>query len=168
MNIFSKIIGLFIRPFLIKTTVEENEKNWLYPKVYPIDESIKILLPEKFCKDFYLGELIEYEREWKLKVIEKEDKIPIELLDKKVVLNWFRNPVEIVDYPLKWKPLYIEFNRRKWKEKGKDKKKSYSNTYEFHQPGMKATDDFAFFFKGLSRQERRKFFRVWSNIRYLR
>ena len=74
--------------------------------------------------------------------------------------------VEIVDFPFRGIPLYIRIHRRRWKKRGEDKK-SYFNNYEFHPPGMKATNKFALFLKELTRQERSEFFCAWPSIRLI-
>jgi len=106
---------------------------------------LEIFLPERFRNSFDIKYLEEENTKRILECIEKEENIPIELKNKKVVLNWFCNSVEVSDFPFKWKPMYIRFTRRRWKEKWF--KNSYSNNYKFHKDWMKATDEFGFFLK---------------------
>jgi hypothetical protein len=107
--------------------------------------------------------------EWKLIAKEKKDRIPEPLQKEKrndIVLNGYEREVEVVSFPLAGKPLYISFCRRRWKKKGGGE--SYSNRYEFHPKGMKATREFGDFLKGLARQERREFFLAFPHIRHIR
>jgi len=129
-------------------------------------QGLGLLIPEEFRDSFEIFELVEKKTEWNLKVVEKVDKIPKELKGKKVVLNGYRKPIEVVDFPFKGKIMYIIFYRRRWKEKGQNV--SFFNEYELHPKGMKATKAFGVFLKELTREERRKFFRVWSHIRHIR
>ena len=126
----------------------------------------KLLIRERYRKDFEVIKLIEKPQEWIIKLVEKEERIPPELEGKEVVLNGYKEMLEIIDYPFVGKPLYLQFQRRKWKEKGS--KESYSNRYEIHPEGMKATQEFGDFLKELPRQERDEFFSSFPNIRHIR
>jgi hypothetical protein len=53
-------------------------------------------------------------------------------------------PVEIYEhFSVKGKPLYLKICRRRWKESGEST--HYSNSYELHPEGVKATHEFASF-----------------------
>lgn len=101
-----------------------------------------------------------------MELVEKSECIPPSLAGKEVVLNGFMNSVEIIDFPFRGKPMYLSFTRRRWKEKGTEE--SYHNEYTFHPVGMKATEEFGAFLKGLDRIERSEFFNVWPNLRHIR
>ncbi len=62
--------------------------------------------------------------------------------------------------------MYITFLRRRWKRRGDNE--SYFNSYTFHRPGMKTTDEFGDFLKGLDREEFDELCGVWPVIRNLR
>jgi hypothetical protein len=125
----------------------------------------KILLPERYQKYFITEELQEKRNEWLLILREKREEIPTELIGKDAVLNGYKDPVEILHFPLGGKNLYLKLYRRKWKERGKSK--SYSNQYRIHRQGMKTTDEFGDFLKELTRQERSEYFRTFKNIRHI-
>lgn len=120
-------------------------------------------IPEELRGVFELGEYEKEEKEWILILREKEVLFPKELEGKEVVLNGYMNPVEVVDFPFQGKLVYMKFYRRRWKEKGKEE--SFSNEYIFHRPGMKTTNAFGDFLKGLDRKEFDEFCDVWSGVR---
>ena len=63
-----------------------------------------------------------------------------------VVLDGFCNPLELLHFAIKGKPLYLKLYRRRWKSSCSDQ--HYSNRYDFHLKGVKATHEFASFLKG--------------------
>lgn len=119
-------------------------------------------IPEELRRYFCL-ESFEKKKEWALKMVEKEECVPKELNGKSVAQNGYMNPVEIIDFPFQGRLVYLKFYRRRWKEKGE--KKSYWNEYRFHRKGMKTTDAFGDFLKGLTREEFDEFCTVWPRIR---
>ena len=125
----------------------------------------KLLVHKRYRKNFSVKELREKSKEWILKLVEKKDRIPKALKGKDVVFNGYKEKVEIIDHPFVGKLLYLQFYRRKWKEKGTTK--SYCNQYELHPPGMKATKEFGSFLKELDRQERDEFFYTFQDIRHI-
>lgn len=125
-----------------------------------------ILIPEKWREYFEIKELIQKENEMNLILREKETCVPSSLEGKDWVLNGYTKPVEIIDYPFRGKLMYIKFLRRRWKVRGENE--SHVNTYEFHRPGMKTTDEFGDFLKGLDREEFDELCRVWPVLRTLR
>ena len=128
-----------------------------------------ILIPEKWRDCFEINELIQKDKEVNMILVEKEACIPESLRGKEYVLNGYMNPVEIIDYPFRGKLMYITFLRRRWKIPGEEGgSKSHFNTYEFHRPGMKTTDEFGDFLKGLDREEFDELCRVWPVLRDLR
>jgi hypothetical protein len=115
-------------------------------------QALSALLPKHWLEFFEVVEIIEKKKEWNIVLMEKNNCIPAPLMEKDVVLNGYLNPVEIYDFPIRGKPAYLKFIRRRWKEKGK-KTESYFNEYNFHPKGMKATEEFGDFLKGFSRRE---------------
>jgi hypothetical protein len=61
------------------------------------------------------------------------------------MLNGFCDPVELLHFHIKGKPLYLQLYRRQWKESGSFG--DYSNSYDLHPEGVKATREFAAFLK---------------------
>jgi hypothetical protein len=123
-----------------------------------LKQALKAILPEQWLDYFEVTEIKEKEKEWNITLVEKEDQIPKQLLNKKISQNGYLNPVEIHDFPIRGKPAYLKFIRRRWKEKG-NKNESYFNEYEFHPKGMKATQEFGNFLKGFNREETDQLFR---------
>lgn len=126
----------------------------------------KQFIPPEWQEKFEFVELMEKKKEWSLILREKEGFVPEELRGEEVVLNGFMNPIEIVDFPFRGKLMYIQFIRRRWKIKGKNR--SYFNSYELHPAHMKATKEFGAFLKELTREERAELFRAWEGIRLIR
>jgi len=134
---------------------------------------LDFLIPEKWRRSFELIELKEKaggkRGEMHMLLQEKKDLIPPSLEGKDHVLNGFMNPVEIIDYPFRGKLMYITFLRRRWKVRGEEGENvSHFNAYSFHRPGMKTTDEFGDFLKGLDRDEFDELCRVWPALGDLR
>lgn len=110
-----------------------------------IEALCKAILPEEIGAVFNLEEIIEESQATVFVLREKEELIPAPLKGKEVVLDGFCNPVELLHFPIKGKKLYLRLYRRRWKEKNTTK--HYSNTYDLHYPGMKATKLFGAFLK---------------------
>jgi hypothetical protein len=124
-----------------------------------IEQVLRMLVPDDLVEYFEIKQVKENKNEWVMELEEKEDFIPKELKGKEAVLNGFCSPIEIQSFPVKGKSFYIKIIRRKWKEKGKDT--AYSNDYDLHYKGMKATKEFGDFLKDAFRLTPTKF----SNIR---
>jgi hypothetical protein len=81
-----------------------------------------------------------------IRLEERPDLIPNALSDStSVVLDGFCNELELQTYAVHERAVFLHIFRRRWKEKGQDK--HYSNSYDLHPPGVKATHDFATFLK---------------------
>ncbi len=110
-----------------------------------IETLSKAILPEDVEAVFRLEDILDEVDATVFVLQEKQELIPQELSGKEVVLDGFCNPIELLHYPIKGKKLYLRLYRRRWKEKGKTT--HYSNSYELHYPGMKATKLFGAFLK---------------------
>ena len=126
---------------------------------------MELLLPEQYRKLFVIENLEEKEDSWELLAIEKKSNIPEGLKEKDCVLNGYCKDTEIIDFPFRGKVMYITFRRRKWKESGSIE--SVTNSYNFHKEGMKTTEEFGDFLKGLTRKEHLEFFRAFPSIQHL-
>ena len=129
------------------------------------DQLQTLLIPPKWRATFEMTELKEKDKEMNMTLTEK-DSPPVTLSGLDCTLNGYMEPVEIIDYPFRGKLMYITFLRRRWKVRGEDK--SHFNTYEFHRPGMKTTDEFGDFLKGLDREQFNELCNVWPVLRNLR
>jgi hypothetical protein len=106
-----------------------------------------MLVPEEILQHFELVSIEEKGEEFILRLEEKEDRIPKAMHQKKkAVLDGFCNPLELQTFPVKGKQVYLQLYRRRWKE-NTDGQEHYSNAYDFHEPGMKATRQFGAFLK---------------------
>ena len=110
-----------------------------------IEGLMKMLLPSDFINCFTIEKIIETKETWEILLHEKEDKIPKELIGKKIVKDGFCNPIELQSFPIKGKAFYIKVFRRRWKEAGTQN--SFNNTYDLNEEGMKATREFGVFLK---------------------
>ena len=81
-----------------------------------------------------------------LRLEERLELIPNALKGKsEVVLDGFCNELELQTFAVSERAVFLRIFRRRWKEKGTDK--HYSNTYDLHPIGVKATHEFAAFLK---------------------
>lgn len=131
-----------------------------------IEQILRMVVPDDLVEYFNIKQIKENKEEWIMELEEKEEFVPKELKGKEAVLNGFCNPIEIQSFPVKGKAFYIKIIRRKWKEKGKER--GYSNDYDLHYKGMKATKEFGDFLKGSFRLTPTKFSDIRDNIMHRR
>jgi hypothetical protein len=107
---------------------------------------VSTLLPEEISLHFELVSVKEHSDRIELRMEEYAELIPESMQDKSnIVLDGFCNAVELLNYPLRDKPTYLKIYRRRWKESGSSQ--HYSNPYDLHPEGVKATHSFASFLK---------------------
>jgi len=112
-----------------------------------LHELVSSLLPTEIYQHFDLVSITDKPHGVELRLEELSELLPIELNNScSVVLDGFCNPLELLHFSFKGKPLYLKLYRRRWKESGS--KKHYSNHYNLHPEGVKATHEFASFLKG--------------------
>jgi hypothetical protein len=105
------------------------------------------LLPSTIYQYFSPVSITEKAHGIELRMEECVELVPTELSGSlSVVLDGFCNPLELLHFSMKGKPLYLKLYRRRWKESGSSK--HYSNVYDLHPEGVKATHEFASFLKG--------------------
>jgi hypothetical protein len=108
---------------------------------------VSSLLPTEIYQHFALISLTDKIHGIEMRLEEYAELVPPEMADKStVVLDGFCNPLELLHFSMKGKPLYLRLYRRRWKESKSDI--HYSNTYNLHPEGVKATHEFAAFLKG--------------------
>ena len=112
---------------------------------------LSAILPPIWLDHFDVTAVEEREKEWRITLVEKEQLIPAQLHYQDAVLDGYMHPVELSDFPLRGKPTYLTFIRRRWKAQGSTE--GVCNTYDFHPEGMKATTEFGAFLKDLDRDE---------------
>jgi hypothetical protein len=86
--------------------------------------------------------------EWIVYLVEKEELVPKEIRNMDRVLNGFMNPLELQTFPLKDKAVYLLVKRRRWKIRG-EQNKSYHNSYDLTETGVKASPAFGAFLKAI-------------------
>ncbi len=114
-----------------------------------LKQAMGMLLPSALTNDFDLISITETEAIWKIRIEEKADRTPVVLKDKEYHLDGFCNPIELQSFPAKGKEVYLYVYRRRWRCKEDDK--VYSNEYDLHLNGMKATKEFGSFLKEINR-----------------
>ena len=115
-------------------------------------ELISLLVPDYILDHFDDEKLEEISGIIRVHLTEKQDPnhYPKALIGKgERSLNGYLNPLELQNFPAKGKEVFLLLKRRRWKLKGDDT--SYFNTYDFHEPGMKATKEFGAFLKDIGR-----------------
>lgn len=101
---------------------------------------------EELSKYFAIKDISENSQYIEIRLEELPELMPKELnTSTSVVLDGFCNPVELQSFPLNGIPVYLKVYRRRWKAKGTNK--HYSNRYNLHEKGVKATKEFSAFLK---------------------
>ncbi|MDR2692161.1 MAG: hypothetical protein LBB73_07730 [Dysgonamonadaceae bacterium] len=107
---------------------------------------VEHLLPKEISLYFGLTSIEEKSHGIELRMEEYAGLLPLALREaEETVLDGFCNPLELLHFSMKGKPLYLKLYRRRWKEPGSEK--HYSNRYDLHPEGVKATHEFASFLK---------------------
>ncbi|MDR2146216.1 MAG: hypothetical protein LBE91_07150 [Tannerella sp.] len=104
------------------------------------------ILPSDILKNFVPVSISEKQYGVALRMEERETNLPIELSGiADLVKDGFCNAIELLHFHMKGKPLYLQLYRRRWKQSGSSR--HYSNHYNLHPEGVKATHEFAAFLK---------------------
>jgi hypothetical protein len=112
-----------------------------------MDKLLESMLPQDIYQHFKMVSLTEHSDRFEIKMEENAALVPPELDGiSDVVLDGFCNPLELLHFSIKDKPLYLRLYRRRWKSSCSDI--HYSNGYDFHPSGTKSTHEFASFLKG--------------------
>lgn len=105
-----------------------------------------VLFPEVISLHFKITSVKEFKNRIEIRMEELPELVPPGLESStEISLDGFCNPLELQSFPLKGKSVYLKLYRRRWKQKGT--KQHFSNTYDIHPEGVKATKDFASFLK---------------------
>jgi hypothetical protein len=111
-----------------------------------ISQLVSMLLPEEISLHFQIVSIKEESHGIVLRLEELPELVPNSMFDlDDIVLDGFCNPVELLHYSIQDRPLYLKIYRRRWKQSGSEK--HYSNRYDLHPEGVKATHRFASFLK---------------------
>ncbi len=103
------------------------------------------IAPDVVLDSFELVSIQENSENIILEFEEFENLLPSELSNCDFKLNGFENKLELHTFPQKGKSCYLLIRRRKWIDKQTGK--SYSNDYNLHKKGMKATYELGAFLK---------------------
>jgi len=96
---------------------------------------------------FEIKKVKEYSERIEIRMEELPELVPESMSSVgEIVLDGFCNPIELQSFPLKGKPVYLKLHRRRWRGKGGTR--HYTNSYDIHPEGVKATKEFAAFLKG--------------------
>jgi hypothetical protein len=109
----------------------------------------QVLVPKEILEDFVVVDVRELNNEWIIELEEKEDRIPVNLQGKDVVLDGFYDSIDLISGVMMEQIIYVRIRRRRWKERGS--KKHEHNQYDHHLEGMKTTKRFAAFLKEVDR-----------------
>jgi hypothetical protein len=112
-----------------------------------LSQFMKTLLPSEIYYNFNIVSLTEHSHGYEMRLEELREIAPCGLSSVgDIVLDGFCNPIELLHFSIKGKPLYLKIFRRRWKASGSSR--HYSNHYNLHPDGVKATHEFASFLKG--------------------
>lgn len=111
-----------------------------------LEQFLSRLLPDTIREHFQPICLLDLPHGIELRLEEYPELLPDAMsgMDN-IVLDGFCNPLELLHYSLQDKPLYLKIYRRRWKQSSSSK--HYSNKYDLHPSGVKATHQFASFLK---------------------
>lgn len=112
------------------------------------DDICKMLVPSYILADFEVHSVCEQKEYWIIELLEKEEKIPLELSSySDVVLDGYCNAIEIQSNTFAlMKAVYLRCYRRRWKRSKETK--HYSNSYSLTTPGVKMVKELGAFLKG--------------------
>ena len=113
-----------------------------------LEELVSLVAPGELSKSFSLTKIREQKEHIIIEFEEDPKLVPKELSGKEVVLNGFMNPLELQTFPLKDKAVYLLVKRRRWKIRG-EQNKSYHNSYDLTETGVKASPAFGAFLKAI-------------------
>ncbi|MCL2412773.1 MAG: hypothetical protein FWC98_01390 [Bacteroidales bacterium] len=108
-------------------------------------EFLSMFISPIICQHFSITSISQKVDRIDLRMEEFPELIPLSLQGKDVVLDGFCNELELQTSAIHDRAVFLHIFRRRWKEKGQDK--HYSNSYDLHPEGVKATHEFAAFLK---------------------
>jgi hypothetical protein len=109
----------------------------------------QVLVPKEILADFNVVDVHDLKNECLIVLEEKEDRIPICLQGKDVVLDGFYNQIDLISGVMMEQVIYLRIKRRRWKERSSTKHEH--NSYEHQFAGMRTTKRFAAFLKEIDR-----------------
>jgi len=129
-----------------------------------MDNLLESMIPQDIYLHFEMVSLTEYPDHFEMKLEEDAALVPADMSGiSDIVLDGFCNPLELLHFSIKGKPLYLKLYRRRWKASGSNI--HYSNRYNFHPSGTKSTHEFASFLKGEVRLTEDQYVRFLLNTK---
>ena len=110
-----------------------------------IKSLLDFIAPSIVTENFELVSVDESKDCYILRFEELSTRLPNEFAVNDFKLNGFTNKIELHSFPQKGKSCYLHIYRRRWTNTTTGE--SFSNTYELHPAGMKATKDLGAFLK---------------------
>lgn len=119
-----------------------------YPSETPEISAFSLLLP---AGTFDYFDLVSFESLSSCHILFLEEKniIPLELSSFCLHSNGFFPEIEIQDFPIRGKAVYLRIKRRRWRDI--ESGKSYSRDWNLVATGTRITSEFGAFLKGLLR-----------------
>ncbi len=114
-----------------------------------IEKLLKYLFPQEIYDYFDLVNLEEDNTGRLLLYLDEKAIKPTEHSDKELISKGFDDPVQIQDFPIRDKAVYIVVRRRKWMDKATGN--IYSTNWNLTAKGTSYTSEFAAFLKELFR-----------------
>ncbi len=115
-------------------------------------EFLKCFLPEEIQKYFQITEITKTKETISLQ-IEELNNLPEEIKLKKgekIISKGFSNPLQLQDFPIRGRTVWLNIYRRKWVIEGR--KGIIKRDLDLYIPGMKTTKGFGFFLKEADRK----------------
>ncbi len=114
-------------------------------------EIVEMVVPKELMPYFEVEKTIRKEEELIIYMKERKENVPEEAKGGRVVLNGYRNPVELLTGSVNGRAIFVRYIRRRWKDL--ETEKEYENEYDFHPKGIKTSHEFADFLKGKDREK---------------
>ena len=108
-----------------------------------MDKLLSSMFPEDIYLHFEFVRITENPDGFEMRLEEYAEFVPPAMSNiSDIVLDGFCNPLELLHFSVKGKPLYLKLYRRRWKSSFSNK--HYSNRYDLHPEGVKATHETGF------------------------
>jgi len=112
------------------------------------NEILKHILPKEFSEYFEITGIKEQDNKLLINLDERNI-LPEEHSDKPLESKGFYEPVNLQDFPIRYKAVMLVIRKRKWRDKITGE--TYSRNWELTAKGTSFTKEFAAFLKELVR-----------------
>lgn len=109
---------------------------------------IEMILPSGITEYFVLTDIITSDNKVIL-VLEEKNNIPEEIKNREIESQGFLPIIEIQDFPLRERAVYLRIKRRRWRDKNTGE--SFSREMKLTAKGTKYTKEFGLFLKEMDR-----------------